>query len=275
MKKEVITKEYPIFKDFFDSRKNAFGFGKIEPQLKWEDYDRTIYEYDSNFKDVPNQKRLVEYIDEQKAENGFVYVLDVMGAGFALRSIKSKLSGGLSVALTNPRTTDQRISDHQYNLEIVGNHTVRTKACGIIQDKTQFGDVLQGGTWQLVSKYLKKHLETNGYFDLIVCAGEGSWKTFEKDMTKLAKNEIYLPQKEVYYVVMNKLWKFLSPRGGVMCITLNSNYNWEAWVEELQKQGIDVVFDQKQSLRFIKNSIKPKKLPSVGQLIAKNFVSNS
>lgn len=252
----VYTPIAPIFKDFFDSRRNAALFAEeiehiaiASPQKKfpWDDYNRTIYQYDKNFEGIPGQKPFICYIRE-----GRKFVLDVMGPGFALRSIRTQLAGGVSITLACPHRAEELKRDTLYGLKVVAEHPVwRNKKRWL-----KYGDILKGSTWQIVNGFT-----CSRPFDLIVCAGEGSWKTFEKDERFLPQNTLYLPQKEIYWIVANKLWKKLSEEEGIMCLLFAGNYNWQPWIDKLKESGIDVQWDSKQAFRFTKTESSPKVLP--------------
>ncbi len=271
-----------ILRDFFDSRKNAQAYGNVERapraigqmQDAWEKYQSFFSEDDEYFKNIPGQKPTVEYIRNAKVQKGQARVLNLMSPGFALQQARVLIPEGMkgvSVALTSPFDSKQKLHEHSRGHEIIESARVLVKKSErkrpSFKDRVIYGDILQGSVWREISKH--------GLFDVISLTGKGGFKTFEENEQNTKDKMPKLPQKEIYYVIANRSWQELE-QNGVMSLLFNPNYDWGIWVKILKEAGIDVEWDQRQALRLIRHEGNPDKLPRMPNgMVPQPFVAKS
>lgn len=91
--------------------------------------------------------------------------------------------------------------------------------------------------------------------DVIFCAPLGGWYAFDAEGKSYANPELQ-------YLIMNNLWKVLSPDSGVLLIVLPNNNYTHQWVEDMKKVGIEVINDD-YALKIVKHRDSPRNLPRI------------
>ena len=145
---------------------------------------------------------------------------------------------GLAIGLIDPRTTTEQSADAQQHIEMIT------------------GNVLSKQTWRKVQEWLERYASAKA-FDIILArpvAGSGT-----------------LPNEaEVYYFILNQMWRTLSPNEGrllVEIITAQSSFKplFQEWLKVVgQTAGITVrKGGASTTLGLMKSPQAPEDLPTI------------
>lgn len=215
-----------------------------EERPHWHTLDRTYdyCPYDNDFQNVLNGKTLAQLVQERRDKVPEVLVLDFMGYGKPLRRLP--LTGGLAVALEDPRNEAKRQED-------IGNNI------GFVQ-----GNVLQRSTWNKISEWLESQRTSDKKFQLILARPSNGFNCLSAD--------IGLP-----FVLLQRAWQLLSFDNGMLFTQVptwifpNTRFSLdvEDWVEILNRtRGVEARFSRSSvscsaALSLIKRKDSPATLP--------------
>lgn len=149
----------------------------------WKVRDAREHPYQASFAEVLPGGSLTRLVQESRQRTGKAFVLDFMGYGQVLRDLP--LTGGLAVALGDPRSEDTKQWDTKRNIAFVE------------------GNVLKKSTWIEMQKWLDKQEAEDKKFDLILSRPV-------RGLDDLTDNE------GVNIVLLQRAWQMLSPHDGVL-----------------------------------------------------------
>lgn len=181
------------------------------------------------------------YLQERQKSGGNTNVLELMGQGQVLKELP--VQNGLAVTLGDSRWPSQTKEDSKRKVEVIA------------------GDVLDKKTWKAIGDWQNKK-DISG-FDLVLAKPEGGL------------SQEFIPHSEqLYYWLLNNIWKNLSKDQGIMVIQVPElekiTPQWQRyisetlpqWMQILQKLDIKAEFDGN-SFMIIKNAQNPDNLPII------------
>lgn len=124
---------------------------RVQPRKDYEDWnvrDARQYPYGASFAEVIPGFTLSYLVEESRQKTGKGLVLDFMGYGQVLRDLP--LTGGLAVALSDPRSEEAKQYDAKRNIDFVE------------------GNVFKRSTWNRMQQWLDKQPTKDKKFDLIL-----------------------------------------------------------------------------------------------------------
>lgn len=220
---------------------------RVEPQNDWDGWkvrDARVHPYGASFAEVLPGASLSHLVEYSRQRTGKGFVLDFMGYGQALRDLP--LTGGLAVALGDPRNDQERQYDSRRNIDFV------------------VGNVLKRATWNEMQQWLDRQPTEDKKFDLILSRPVRGLD----DLTD---------HKGVNIVLLQRGWQMLSSHDGVL-LTQFLEQVFEPdlvdrWVRLLNKtEGIKASYSLKRNpscepiafrpaLAIVKSEDAPVKLP--------------
>lgn len=208
----------------------------------WKPYGSDISSYDATFR-LALGTSIASFINDRKAP----VVVDLMAPSFTLLSlfaiVSDKNNFGLAVSLSDERTRVQKWRD---------------KGLNVIQ---LAGDIMSSATWRNIDEVMQGRKA-----DLIM----------ERALGGL---DIIPPQPKLYAILINKAWKILSDKEGVMLLhtphdssLLAAGIHIQDFVNNLKANGINaecfksgvpisLVTPASSVLKLIKTPDSPKNLP--------------
>lgn len=124
---------------------------KVEPRRDYEDWkvrDSRQYPYGASFAEVIPGFSLSSSVEGSRQKTGKGLVLDFMGYGQVLRDLP--LTGGLAVALSDPRSEEAKQYDARRNIDFIE------------------GNVFKRSTWNRMQQWLDRQPTEDKKFDLIL-----------------------------------------------------------------------------------------------------------
>lgn len=220
---------------------------RVKPHRDFDDWkvrDPRVHPYGVSFAEVMPAASLSHLVESSRRRTGKGLVLDFMGYGQVLRDLP--LTGGLAVALGDPRNEQERQYDARRNINFVE------------------GNVLKRSTWNEMQRWLDRQGTGDKKFDLILSRPVRGLD----DLTD---------HKGVNLVLLQRGWQMLSSHNGVLLTQfLKQVFEPELvdrWVRLLnQTEGIKATYSLRRNpacepiafnptLSLIKGEGAPAKLP--------------
>lgn len=209
------------------------GTLKIQSELLTGVYKSDVRNYDMTFNELLGRGGLAEVVRDRRKRNLPAVVLDVMSDPTVVRELQP--DAGLAIGLTDTRDPAERAADNEHDIDMI------------------VGNVLSKQTWRQVQQWLEQHAPAK-VFDLILARPVAGISTLSNE-------------PEVYYFILNQMWKTLSPNDGTLLAeTLLLGQTKEVflrWLKVVRKtEGMTVHTGGAQStLRLTKFSKAPIDLP--------------
>lgn len=220
---------------------------RVEPRNDYTDWkvrDARDYPYGASFIEVLPGFSLSQLVETSKQKTGKALVLDFMGYGQVLQNLP--LTGGLAVALHDPRSEDVKQRDAKRNIDFVD------------------GNVFRRSTWNKMQKWLDRQETDDKKFDLI--------------LSRPVRGLDHLTDhRGVNIVLLQRGWKMLSSHNGILLTQfLEQIFNQsliDKWVKLLnQTEGIKTSYSFRKNpacepiafrpaLAIVKGEEAPEKLP--------------
>lgn len=246
--------EIERFIDYFYGVRKFAEFGKQrERDLQasytkpWGLYNEGLKDYSDDFCTVLDES-LVDFLIKKKKTTGHAYALDVMGQGFFYQD--APVDGEVAITLVDFRNEYAKELDQKHNMVVAE------------------GDILSGETWNNVRRFMEENSDTmNGGFDLVTCRPAGGWE-FVVPRFDISNRDFSRYASSVEWLIANKMFRLLSPKGGMMVMEMNNSSDYDAWSEKLNKiPGIEAKNDQRGSAEMVKivKNTDIKKLPRIPQ----------
>lgn len=176
---------------------------------RWIVYNSHLDSYMWTFSSIGSKEEVTCFLEGRARAGEKVYVMDFMGEGTVVRDIAEMIDGGMFVTLVDLRSLRKRVFDLRHGIiPIIGNILLRS-------------------TWAEMRTKAKKHGLPG--FDLIFCRPEGAGEALESGIFST----------EPYAIVLQQLFSFLKPNGGVLYAQIpyivNKQADLSKWAEQLER----------------------------------------
>lgn len=249
---EIIDQAYDISREPSLRAREIVQALRVKPYddySRWGIRDGLQYPYEASFAEVLPRGNLSQLVELSRQEIRKGLVLDFMGYGQVLRELP--LTGGLAVALTDPRSKKNKESDTQRNISFVE------------------GNVLRSSTWNEIKNWLAKQETDDQRFDLILSRPV-------RGLDALTNHH------KVSIIILQRLWQLLSSQNGVLLtqfrkevFDLNLVNRWVMLLNRTKgiKASLSLTRDPpcypgafKPAISLIKSEGAPEKLPLLSEL---------
>jgi len=200
-------------------RNSYYSDNQTFETCSWSVTESTFRDYyRETFRSIMPDESIEELIKRKLIANNRCVALDLMSYGGALR--KSRVTSGVSVAASDPRTTHERGTD-------------QVKGLGLL-----VGDINLTSTWRSINEWAEINPSSRTGFDLIIARPYGGASQLSSD---LAVNKLFL----------SRIYQLLRKDQGTALLQyqLPSQVTedcFNEWVDKTNQSGIDVkvIFSQ-------------------------------
>lgn len=207
----------------------------------WGVYNSSLDAYSKTFNKVLDGSKISDLIEERKKEVENVFTLDVMGQGRFYQ--EAAIDGEVAITLVDFRSKKLRRRDKAKNMRVVD------------------GDVLDAKAWQEVDLFMKINKERmNGGFDFVFCRPVGGYGIIFPDRPT---GEFPMQAAEaIQYSLVNKIFRRLSPTGGVMLMDVEVILESDEWISQINNLPGIVAENYKYLIRIEKFTDSLQNLPT-------------
>lgn len=214
---------------------------KIDLRLdKWDIYGSGgkypnmsgVEQYEECFEEILGGTSITEFVRKREAP----VVVDLMAPSDIVAELLGKIAGpgklGLAVSFLDIRTAEQKERDRQLNVHQIG------------------GDIMQSTTWKQIRNTLNGRKA-----DLIMERALGGHSGIPVD-------------ERFYLIILNRIWNLLSDQNGMFIGEfvpwLSKSDNVEPlWIEQAQRNGVDISCLKYDLVKVIKTPSSPEDLRSL------------
>lgn len=228
----------------------TFLSSHLSTRREVENWVRTsgdVGSYTETFRELLDGKKFSDIVQEGKDGGRKTLVMDLMGYGHVLRDLP--VSGGLAVALSDPRNRHTTYEDSLRNISL----------------KT--GDVLLGGTWKKIRDWLGDQDVEDKRFNLILFRPIRGIENITNNI-------------DVNFALLRNLWQILNVDNGMIFaqanIPIGNRDKLHAWVNAINKSypGLAKLIDSNgmpfydlgPKLLLVKTPNSPHRLPTLQEL---------